>query len=144
MPFVGVSGLAILFMLAPVWAQGDESASGPSAPPVPAWTVCKAEGTAVRTNRGFRKTFYLSGAVPSPDDRGFGEAFARFIEEKYSGKRDVPKCWSAGSQAEAQDSIEKKVGDSRWNITYVATSWTNTPASPSTDVMSQGQDAETP
>jgi hypothetical protein len=130
----------------PASARGRDNASGPSAASVPAWTVCKAEGAPVRTGRGFRQTFYLSGVVPSTNDPDVGKAFALFIEQKYLGKKmhSPCECWSARSQAEAQDSIKKKVDSSRWNIEYVATSWTNTPASPATDTTSQGQNSESP
>ena len=136
--FLGVSALALLSTLAPVPAWAQEAGS---------WTVCKAEGIAVRTSHGVRDTYYLSGAVTSPKDQGFVKAFARYIEVKHlEGKtmRDLPSCWTAVSEAEAQGSIEKKVGSSRWNITYIATGWTNTPAIPATDAMLQGPPAESP
>jgi len=139
--FLNVSALVLLCMLAPVPARA-QRAEGAAV-----WTVCKAEGIAVRTSHGVRDTYYLSGAVTSPKDQGFAKAFARYIEVKHlEGKtmRDLPSCWTADSEAEAQGSIEKKVGSSRWNITYIATGWTNTPAIPATDAMLQGPPAESP
>lgn len=136
---LGASGLALLSMLGSARAQGNENASIASAPAVPAWTVCKAEGTAVRTDRGTRQTFYLSGVVPSAPDPAVGKGFTQFIEKKYTGKsmQRLPECWSSPTQAEAQDSIDKKVGASRWNIAYVATGWINEPASPAPEAAPQ-------
>lgn len=136
----------------------DPSAARPAATTPPAaaapaqyWTICFVQGETIRTDRGFRTTTYISGAVrtvPPHNDQDVGEAFARFIDESKllpPGMHSSSRCAGMPSRAEAEalirlhDSAPVPLGFpslldcTLWNRICVMTDWTSMPASPTAD-----------
>jgi hypothetical protein len=133
MAALGLALLSLLMAVPSAWAQGQASATGPSAAPVQHWTVCWVQGNSIMTDRGARLTVYVSGLVPTvpPHDLDVGKAFGQFITNKFlpQGMHADSQCATMPSKAGAQAAVAPgaDLDCSRWSIQCVMTDWTYTP-----------------
>jgi hypothetical protein len=127
---LSVPGLMLLLLIAtPLnsWAQGHDSATGPSAGPTPFWSACFAQGLPVRSDRGIWKPHYLSGVVhvvPPNTGQDLETAFARYVAKEYNqGSNFGASCSIRPSATEAQDVIRRVANCTNGHC--VETGWTH-------------------